>query len=164
MTMCGSCYGKGEVTCPSCSGKGYIGRLTGNAEFEMNPCAVCAGRKRIKCGACQGRGQLGSPQPSPILPGPRAARKKSSDVLAGHWITTGGSYDFIKEKNGYRVIETGALGKTGQGKAVLEGNEVTLTIRNIFGNFTYDLTLDGDTLEGELTVMGMTMPMILSRE
>jgi hypothetical protein len=59
-------------------------------------------------------------------------------------------YEFIKEKDGYRVRVSGLFGKS-QGTATLQGNAVTLTIKNILvGSYTANLTLSDDKLVGTM--------------
>ena len=55
------------------------------------------------------------------------AERESSDILEGIWNTSGGYYEFIKEKDKYRVIEHSAIGKSGEGTATIEGDNVTLS-------------------------------------
>ncbi len=163
-TTCGFCSGSGHVTCPGCGGKGYHGRLDGNMEFEMSPCAVCAGRKQIPCNVCHGRGEINLPDPPSGFNQKVKSEKKSSDILEGIWTTSGGSYEFIKEKDKYRVIENSALGKSGEGTATISGNNVTLSMNTKFlGSFTLELELNGDSLEGSISMMGFPVPFILYR-
>ncbi len=166
MTTCGFCNGAGQITCTSCGGRGYFGRLTGSGDFDMSPCAVCAGRKRIECQACHGRGQIDLPQ-TPVSPPPRPPhpRKKTSDVLEGYWSASGGTYEFLKKKRKYRVIETSAAGQTGEGTATLQGNMVTMTLTNILlGTYTVTMTLRGERLEGTVQFMGIPVPFVLTRD
>lgn len=56
--MCGSCTGKGQITCSSCGGRRHVSRMTMKGEVEITPCAVCYGRGRIKCPFCGGSGYV----------------------------------------------------------------------------------------------------------
>lgn len=57
MNTCGSCFGSGKVTCPSCGGRRNESRF-GLHGVEVIPCAVCYGRGRVRCNFCGGRGEI----------------------------------------------------------------------------------------------------------
>ena len=161
MTMCGSCSGSGKVTCPGGGGKGNKTRITMNGDVETLPCLVCSGNKRVRCNICQGTGQIGAPSGG----GTSAPRKWKSneDVLAGRWNTKGGWFEFTKDGDGYSYTEYGAVGKTGSGTASISGQTVTMNGTNVFGTSTLKLELDGDTLLGSMKVMGLPVPVVLTR-
>jgi len=49
---CNVCDGRGEVTCPTCSGMG---------QYWVNmwiTCGTCNGRGRVKCTQCDGSGKV----------------------------------------------------------------------------------------------------------
>lgn len=62
MATCGSCLGRGKVSCSGCGGTGRISRFTslGGGGVEINSCTVCYGTGRMRCDFCGGTGQVGS--------------------------------------------------------------------------------------------------------
>ena len=165
MAICASCSGRGTVTCFSCGGRRFISRLTASGDMDMNACGVCAGKGTIRCQFCGGSGKVGAdPQQGGPPPLPRA-RAAGEDALAGRWNGQQGTgYEFVKRSNSYEVIEFGPLGRTGAGSAKLSSNIARLDIDNVlFGHYSIDLKLEGDTLKGTLMVMGIPMPMVLNR-
>jgi hypothetical protein len=131
--------------------------------MDISPCLVCGGRGRVRCQFCGGRGTVGD-SAAAGAPAPRR-RQPDADVLAGRWnAAQGGSYEFVKQGGGYRLTEYGPIGQTGTGTATLSGHTVTLDVNNVvLGRYTVRLQLGGDTLQGQLNVMGMPMPLVLTR-
>lgn len=160
MTMCGSCSGSGKVTCVGCAGTGKKTRLTMTGELETIPCLVCKGSGRVRCNFCNGTGQIGSNRPSASAP---RSGQSSNDALEGRWDTKGGWYEFTKDGDSYSFTEHGAVGKTGSGTATISGDTVTMKGTSPFGSYTRRFELDGDTLRGSMQVMGMSVPMVLTR-
>ena len=164
MPTCASCSGRGTNTCPSCGGRKFHSRITSSGDMDMSPCGVCAGRGTVRCQFCGGRGTVGSDPPPPArFPGRHAGH---DDPLAGRWSSQqGGSYEFAKQGSAYVVVEYGALGRTGNGRASLKDNVVRLDISNVMlGQYSLSLRLTGDTLRGQLNVMGVPMPFVLMRD
>jgi hypothetical protein len=86
-------------------------------------------------------------------------------VLAGQWYDAQGNYyEITKVDAHYHVTEHGALGQTGSGTATLSGNLVTLEMTHkLFGRYTLQLKLDGDSLQGAKKFMGFPVPMVFTR-
>ena len=82
MTMCGSCSGSGQVTCPGCGGRGSITRMTGTADLEINSCVVCGGSRRVRCGFCAGGGQVSAAGRTEQFPVATLARANKTNSLA----------------------------------------------------------------------------------
>lgn len=162
MAMCVSCSGSGSTTCFSCGGRRQISRLTISGDMDISACLVCGGKGRIRCQFCQGSGAIGAFAPTG-RPAPRT-QASSADVLAGRWQGQGGSYEFVKRDQDYALTEYGAIGRTGSGTATLTGNAVTLNISNVMlGEYSVRLQLQGDTLRGNMSVLGIPMPFVLTR-
>lgn len=161
MGVCGSCWGSGRIRCSSCSGRGYISRLTSSGEMDTSPCAVCGGRREIRCSFCGGSGQVGTPSTEQSS----RPRRRSSDPLEGRWSMAGGWYEFYREGDEYRVVAGGPTGLTDEGSATRDGNLVRLHIRSTFlGDYTLELQLSGNTLQGTINVMGMPVRAVFQRQ
>jgi len=84
--------------------------------------------------------------------------------LSGHWESGNGGYELARVGDRYDVRETGLMGQTGRGQAVRRGNTLHLVIDNLLlGRIAVDLQFDGKTLRGTVNVMGMPMPLVLTR-
>jgi hypothetical protein len=55
MSLCGSCFGSGKVTCSSCGGRRQHSRLTINGDLDISTCLVCGGSGKVPCRICGGR-------------------------------------------------------------------------------------------------------------
>lgn len=77
----------------------------------------------------------------------------------------GGWFEFYREGDEYRVVAGGPTGLTDEGSATRDGNLVRLHIRSTFlGDYTLELQLSGNTLQGTINVMGMPVPAVFQRE
>lgn len=166
MMTCASCGGTGMWRCTSCHGRGYVSRLTANGDMDMSPCAVCGGRRQVRCDFCRGTGRInapgGRPSGGPLSPG---KRRPSDDLLEGRWNGASGSWmEFKRAGARYRVTEGGPLGVTGKGTARLRNRTVSLESTNvILGSYRLELRLTDDQLIGQLNVMGLPVPLVLTR-
>jgi hypothetical protein len=165
MSTCGSCSGTGKVHCSSCGGKRYHYRLSASGQMDMTPCFTCQATGQMRCGFCGGRGTIGFNAPTSVSPPARRRGATGTDVLAGQWYDPQGNYfDIVKKGGGYKVTTHGALGQSGSGTAELSGSTVTLEINEaLIGRYALDLELEGDTMQGTVTVMGIPMPLVLTR-
>jgi hypothetical protein len=166
---CYSCFGNREVTCTKCNGQGSYWR-PGAGKVVWEPCAVCGGKRRVPCQTCHGTGHItvSGPLSAPTgRTGPTSGPSPtlSPPALNGRWkATSGGTYEFATENDGYHVTQRSILGKVGEGRATVNGNVVTLTIKSVLlVTLTVDLRLNGDKLEGLMPVLGMSVPFVLYR-
>jgi hypothetical protein len=89
---------------------------------------------------------------------------QDSDPIAGTWSTSGGAWHFTKDGDGYTMVETSALGQTGQGHARLEGATLSVNfISSFLGQQCLTLSLGGRVLQGTMSVMGIGLPLVLRR-
>lgn len=166
MASCNRCLGSGKRTCISCNGKVFKQRrrvLYGEGfEIENYTCMVCAGKKKIKCDYCRGTGSDGKN----VNADPKISDVVFPDVLEGKWYNNNGDYyafEKVKE-NDYTVEEYGKIGRTGKGKASLKGNKVTIKIkRSFFINSTFEFSIDGNKMSGNIKTIGIKTFMVFGR-
>lgn len=161
---CGACHGTGKQGCSACHGKRVIARPGRDGMLDISPCLVCQGTGQMRCSFCGGGGSIttGDP-PAPSQPPGRP----QPESLEGNWRTQGGAW-FVSATADpaiFDVVETGALGKTGSGSITLLPNrQIQATIRNVLlGATSYNLQWSGNTLSGNYKVMGMQMPIYLTK-
>lgn len=156
MAMCNSCFGAGKRTCPSCLGRKTIWNI---GMSEPMQCLVCDSGGKVRCDFCNGTGVIGDratptgiiqPPPPPDYP------------LVGIWNLSGGSWKITEGPTEYKVTETGALGRTGQGIARLTGDQVRVELRSIlFFTIVYELRLDRENHTMSGTKLGF--PIVVER-
>ena len=108
-----------------------------------------------------------APMQTPVLPpAPAPAQKhaqpaaQDGDPIAGTWFTSGGAWHFTKDGDDYVMVETSALGQTGEGRAKLEGGNLSVNFSSTFlGQQSLTLSLD----DGMVSVIGISFPFILQR-
>ena len=89
---------------------------------------------------------------------------QDGDPIAGTWLTSGGTWHFTKDGDGYTLVETSVLGQTGHGHAKLEGTILSVNFFSSFlGQQSLTLTLGDRVLQGTMAFMGMPLPCILQR-
>jgi hypothetical protein len=107
------------------------------------------------------------PVVNPLPPqGPQAVNNPSpnTDPLQGTWVTSGGSWRFTKDAQGYRFEESSALGITGEGRATYENGNVHVDYNSSFlGHVTCTLTLSESVMSGSINVLGIPAPFYLRR-
>jgi hypothetical protein len=82
----------------------------------------------------------------------------------GTWVTSNGAWHFAKDGDGYALVETSALGQSGQGRAKLEGTILSVDFRSaVLGQMSLTLTLNGGVLHGTMPLMGIPLPVVLQR-
>ena len=100
----------------------------------------------------------------PLAPDPAQPVAQDSDPIAGTWLTSGGAWHFAKDGDGYTMVETSALGQTGQGHARLEGATLSVDFTSSFlGQQCLTLSLAGRVLQGTMSAMGIGLPLVLRR-
>ena len=163
--QCYTCFGMCQVTCPGCQGRGGNWQwVAGRNQFY--PCYQCGGRRSVSCPTCTGRGTVpDGPGPTPPVPPKRELKPDPALLqLEGRWKGLGSRYDFVKQKEGYRVTQFNFLGmKVGEGEAEASGNVLTLTVGNqLTGSMTVDLQLSGSRLTGRTRGL-IPLPFALKR-
>jgi hypothetical protein len=89
---------------------------------------------------------------------------QDSDPIAGTWVTSGGAWHFTKDGDGYAMVETSALGQSGQGRARLEGQTLSVDfISSFLGRQCLTLSLGDRVLQGTMSIMGIGLPLVLQR-
>jgi hypothetical protein len=98
-----------------------------------------------------------------VQPGPG---KRPSDPLAGTWRSAdGSSMQFRRTSDGYTVTSAKPGGLTDTGSASLDGDGVSLALRNVLiGPYTGEFTLDGDRMSGSIVAAGMQIPAMFTRD
>src|SRR4051794_30668441 len=71
------------------------------------------------------------PVPPPDSP-PVNNPNPNADPLEGTWLTSGGSWRFTKEAQGYRFEESSVLGISGEGRATCEDGNVHIDYNSSF--------------------------------
>lgn len=96
--------------------------------------------------------------------GPQPVNNPNADPLEGTWVTSGGSWRFTKDAQGYRFEESSALGITGEGRATYENGNVHVDYNSSFlGHVTCTLTLSENVMSGSINVLGIPAPFFLHR-
>jgi hypothetical protein len=109
--------------------------------------------------------------PVPVADPPVVNRKfvpadnQGKDPVAGTWATSDGTWCFTKDAKGYSLIERSALlGQTGQGRATLNGQMLLVDFTSaMLGRMSITLTLNGDVMQGTVSVWGMPVSYFLQR-
>lgn len=100
-----------------------------------------------------------SPPPGPNRNGqnPPAA---GGDALEGLWATSGGTWRFTKDDQGYSFEEASVLlGITGQGRANCQNGTVQVACTSfLLGHVTYTLHLSADVMSGYANLFGIAVP------
>ena len=169
--QCYTCFGAGNVTCPTCGGKGSYWKVVGNRNV-WEPCYQCGGRRNVSCLTCGGTGTI--PDRGPLVtypavvplvpPKPKLAPDPALLQLEGRWKGLASRYEFVKQNDGYRVTQFNLLGmEIGEGEAEASGSVLTLTVRNkLGGSTTSDLQLSGNRLTGRARGL-LPVPFTLKR-
>lgn len=167
--QCYACFGKGDVTCPTCHGNGNYWKVVGRQNV-FEPCSQCGGKRTVKCVPCDGTGQIPPrrhplPPPPPTLPVEPALVHPDPALLhlEGRWKGFGARYEFVRENGGYRVTQFNFLGmRIAEGEAESSGNVLTMTLRNKLMSTTADLQFDRDRLTGKTRGL-IPLPITLKR-
>jgi hypothetical protein len=97
-------------------------------------------------------------------PGPPPVNNPNADPIEGTWVSSGGSWRFVKDGQGYRFEETSLLGTTGVGRAAFENGSVHIDYNSSFlGHITCTLAVSGNVMQGNLSMWGSTVPIYLQR-
>lgn len=162
MAMCASCSGRGSVSCYSCYGRKFHQRPDSSGGMDVVPCSACMGTGGTRCQFCGGTGKV--PDAGGAAPEWRSGGTHD-DAVAGRWnASQGGSYEFVKQGSRYSLTEYGQFGPTGKGTATVTGHIVTLNFTNaVLGRVSLRLRLSGNTMQGAVNMMGMSMPFMLTR-
>ena len=102
-----------------------------------------------------------SPQPAPQPPPTPTAQDQ--DPIAGNWVTSAGSWNFTKTPDGYHIVETSALGQSGQGHATLNDGVLSVNFTGMLGQVNLTLALEGGMLSGTMPFLGVGVPFVLRR-
>ena len=167
--QCYTCFGQGNVTCPTCNGNGSYWKIVGNKNV-WEPCYQCGGRRTVQCQTCRGTGIVSDPKPKiggipinqpppPLPPDPELLK------LTGRWKSLGGRYELVSDNGGYHVTILNLVGgKIGSGQGTINGNTLTLTIKTLLGTNTADLQLSDGRLKGVMRILGgLPLPFTLTR-
>jgi hypothetical protein len=104
------------------------------------------------------------PQVPVRVPDPAPPRVQDSDPIVGTWITSGGAWHFTRDGNGYSFTETSVLGQTGEGRATLEGQILSVDFTSaMLGRMSIAFTLDSGVLQGTMPFWGVPIPFVLRR-
>jgi hypothetical protein len=104
-----------------------------------------------------------APAPAPAQQ-PTQPAARDDDPIVGTWVTSNGAWHFAKDGDGYALVETSALGQSGQGRAKLEGAILSVDFRSaVLGQMSLTLALDGRVLHGTMPLMGIPLPLVLQR-
>lgn len=158
---CSACSGAGKTTCPYCRGQWRF-YAPGREEAQSQPCPLCGGNRRVRCAACDGTGRVAAPD------APAGAHGPVPMEIEGRW--KGGSwdtFDFIVDSGGYHVNHFNHFGlKIEEGRAMWDGNTVTLNLASPMGPCMAKLRLRGNRLEGEMmaAALGMKLPLVIVKQ